>query len=88
MNHLKSYLLTALFILTAAYMTSCTESNNTQAPTTPGPAEPTIQKIVLEGDGIVLARVAGVPITRYDLEQTIQSTSPFIDTLSEENALG
>ncbi|CAB1055661.1 hypothetical protein D1BOALGB6SA_394 [Olavius sp. associated proteobacterium Delta 1] len=33
----------------------------------------TEQKVVLEGDDVVLARVAGEPITRYDLAQTIRS---------------
>jgi len=74
MNHLKSFFLIALFISMAAFTISCTEPKNTAEQTPPEPPKPAAQKVVLDGDDIVLARVAGEPITRYDLEQTIQST--------------
>jgi len=74
MKLLTSFGLTALFISMAAYMTSCTEAQNTAEQTRPETAKPAAQMVVLEGDDIVLARVDGEPITRYDVEQTIQST--------------
>ena len=73
MNHLKSFFLTTLFILMAAYMLSCTESDNTKAPSAPEPAEPAIQKIVLEGDDVTLALVNGSAVTRYELELAIRT---------------
>jgi hypothetical protein len=52
---------------------SCTESQNTEQQTILE-VEPETPKVVLEGDDIVLVRVNGDAITRYDLDQTIRST--------------
>jgi hypothetical protein len=65
-------LLTALLIFTAVAILSCTENQNTEQQTIPA-VEPATPKVVLEGDDIVLARVNGSPITRYELELAINS---------------
>ncbi len=73
MNHFKSFLFTALYICTAVSIISCTENQNAEQQTIPAVKTAT-PKVVLEGDEVVLVRVAGDPITRYDLDQTIRST--------------
>jgi hypothetical protein len=74
MNQIKPLFTKCTLLLFAVSLLSCTEPKNTAEQTPPEPPKPAAQKVVLEGDDIVLARVAGEPITRYDLEQTIQST--------------
>ena len=75
MNNLKSRLTKSImpFLLTVSLL-ACTESNNTEPQIPPEPPQPATQKVVLDGDDIVLARVNGSPITQYELELTIRST--------------
>jgi len=75
MNNLKSRLTKNImpFLLTVSLL-ACTESNNMEEQTPPESPQPITPKVVLEGDDVVLARVNGSPITRYELELTILST--------------
>ena len=74
MKNLKSFLAISILLLLSVSILSCTESKNMEEQTPPEPVKSKTRKVVLEGDDVVLARVAGEPITRYDLEQTIRST--------------
>jgi len=74
MNHLKSLLTNKILLILSVSILACTEPSQVEQQTPPAPPEPTPAKVVLQGDDIVLARVAGDPITLYDLEQTIRST--------------
>jgi len=75
MRNPKSRLTIYFLLFVSAVVPACSESKKMEAQAPPKPAaEPPVQKVVLEGDDIVLARVNGSPITRYDLEQTIQTT--------------
>jgi hypothetical protein len=77
-NHLFIYYL--LTIVLSASIAGCGDNQTpVTAPVTESAKaiktpEPATKKVVLPGDDVVLARVAGKPITRYDLAQTIQST--------------
>lgn len=66
-----------LLILSVSIM-ACSEPSQVEEQTPPAPPEPAPSpappKVVLDGDDVVLARVAGEPITRYELEQTIRAT--------------
>ena len=57
-------------ILFCAFIAGCAEKPPDKLP----PPVMSPPPIILNGDNIVLARVNGSPITRYDLEQTIRST--------------
>jgi len=74
MQNQKSRITNIILLLLALSLLACTESTNMDEQTPPAPPEPATPMIVLEGDDVVLARVAGDPITRYELEQTIRST--------------
>jgi len=74
MNHLKSFLTKCILLLLTVFLLACTESKNMEEQAPPDPAKPSAPKVVLEGDNVVLARVNGSPITRYDLDQTIRAT--------------
>jgi hypothetical protein len=74
MQNQKLRLTRITMLLLSLFLLACTESNNREVQAPSEPPQPAAPKVVLEGDDVVLARVAGDPITRYDLEQTIRST--------------
>jgi len=74
MQNQKSILTKIILLLLTLSLLACTESGNVEEQAPPEPPQPATQKVVLQGDEVVLARVAGDPITLYDLEQTIRST--------------
>lgn len=74
MNHLKSILTKKILLILSVSILACTEPSQVEEQPAPAPPEPAPPKVVLEGDDVVLVRVAGDPITLYDLEQTIRST--------------
>jgi hypothetical protein len=77
MNSFKSSLSATLMIL-FVFLISCAENQNPEQQPAAEQTEPadetTTPEIVLKGDDIVLARVSGSPITRYELELTIDAS--------------
>ena len=76
MKHPKSsFLLSVLILFLFVSLITCTEEKTpVEEPTVPAETPAPEPAFVLEGDDIVLARVNGDAITRYDLDQSIRST--------------
>lgn len=67
-------IVTSIILLLSLSLLACMESGKVEEKTPAEPPQPAAPIVVLEGDDVVLARVAGDPITLYELEQTIRST--------------